>query len=475
VGDQVSFTVTGAGKDAGGVRQAISVTDWMVASSGHDLAGILQDLSAAADLVSGIDKYESELSKVVGTVAGNFGSSGNGYVQANYTTAGVATGTLPKLRMPAALRDSLDVVQGCQVTIKATPMWRFNKSAQPSVWVAADFILDNCPAPRVLSATSTDSTHVVVTFDHFIDVASLLASGAQFTFDNGLTIDNSGGTGAVLTAPNQVTLTTSTQTSAQAYVVTVATTIDDLRTGLDPAHNTATFAGFTAPATLIINEYNPNIAGSQDLVELLALNGGSVAGFTLYMDFTTAKRTKLADLPGNLVVATGDFLLVHLDPVPSPSPSPTSEFNVGNPSANPKTDCIAATCSATAWDVAANTSTGLSYSSRRLISLTGPGGAVMDAVAYTGESGGSAGNGAEIQAAIDGGFWTTPCDSSPCADNTTSGLKTTGFDTSAYDLKPSPSPIGTTVAGVSAQRTTSAAHSGKGDWIRKLSTWGAAN
>jgi hypothetical protein len=475
VGDLVRFTVTGASKDAGGTRQATSLMDWTVESSSHSLMSLLQDLSSATDLATAIDNYESELTRINGVVAGPFGSSGAGYVQATLDTAGVPTGAKVKLRLPIGLRDQLDVAQGCTVTVGPTPLGRFNTTVQPSAWVTSDIQLSTCPQMQVVSALATDSTHVAVTFDHFVEPGSLVASGGQFSFDNGLTVDNSGGTGAVLSAPNVVMVTTSSQSGSTVYTVTVGTTLNDLRQALDPAHNTAIFAGFTPPATLIINEYNPNISGSQDLVELLATNGGSVAGFTLYMDFSTAKRQHLADLPTNLVVTTGDFLLVHLNPPASPSPAPTTEFNIGNPSPSPQAQCTFSTCSLTAWDVAANDNQGLSYKSRRLITLVGPNGNVVDAVAYTGESGGSAGNGAELQAAIDGGFWTTACNSSPCADNTTMGLQSSGFDTSAFDLVPSPSPIGTTVAGVSAQRTTSIAHSGKTDWLRKGSTWGKAN
>jgi hypothetical protein len=478
VGDLVRFTVTGAGKDAGGTREATSLMDWTVESSSHSLLGLLQDLSAATDVATAIDNYESELIHINGVVAGPFGSSGAGYVQATLDTAGVPNGAKIKLRLPTGLRDQLDVAQGCTVTVDQTPLGRFNTTAQPTAWVApSDIQLSTCPQMQVVSALATDSTHVAVTFSTVVKPSSLVASGGQFSFDNGLTVDNSGGTGAVLTSLNVVTVTTSAQTGSTLYTVTVGTTLNDLRQQLDPAHTTTTFAGFTPPATLIINEYNPNIGGSQDLVELLATNGGSVAGFTLYMDFTAANRRHLADLPTNLVVTTGDFLLIHLDPPASPSPAPTTEFNIGNPSPSPQAQCTFSTCSNLAWDVAANDNLGLSYRSRRLITLVGPDGNVMDAVAYTGESGGSAGNGAELQAAIDGGFWSTACNASPCADNTntTGGLQSSGFDTSAFDLVPSPSPIGTTVAGVSAQRKTSILHSGKTDWQRKASTWGKAN
>ena len=476
VGDQVRFVVTGAGLNSGGVRQATAITTWSVVSSGHSRAALTQDLSAATDLVSQIDSYESELSTVSGTLSGSFAVAGAGYTQASLLTAGVATGKLPKLRVPVTLRDALDLTSGCVVTAGPTPMWKFSTTAEASAWVAGDVSITSCPAPQVLSAIATDATHVVVTFDRAIKAASLLANGSQFGFNGGLTVDNTSGTAATLTAPTKVVVITSAQTSATAYTVTVAASLTDtLNTGVDAAHNTATFTGFTGPAKLIINEFNANITNGLDLVELKVVSGGSVAGFKLYQDFTAAKRVALTDLPPNLVVATGEFIVVHLNvPAVQPTNPIITEFNIGNASGTPKADCTSASCVGTAWDVAATTSSSLPMT-RRLISIVGADNVVQDAVAYSKQTGGSAGNGVELQGAIDASLWVGPCGlGTPVSCGDAATVSAAPFDSIAYNVN-APA-LGTTIAGASAQRKNATQPSSAAtDWQTKAATWGADN
>jgi len=475
VGDQVRFVVTSAGTNSGGVPQATAITTWSVVSSGHSLTAITQNLSTAADLVSQLDSYDSELSTVSGTLSGAFANAGAGYTQASLVTAGIPTGKFPKLRVPVTLRDALDLTNGCVVTAGPTPMWKFTTTGEVSAWVAGDVNITSCPAPQVLSAIAPDTTHVVLTFDRIIKPASLLANGSQFTFNGGLTVDNTSGTAATLTAPTKVTVVTSAQTSATAYVVTVAASLTDTRnTGVDAAHNTATFSGFTGPAKLIINELNANISNGLDLVELKVVSGGSVAGFKLYQDFTVAKRVALTDLPSNLVVATGEFIVVHLNvPAVQPTMPIITEFNVGNVSATPKLDCTSPSCFA-AWDVAATTSNSLAMT-RRLISIVGADNVVQDAVAYSKQTGGANGNGVEIQAAIDASLWVGPCGlATPvsCGDGTM--VSAAPFDSIAYNVA---TPLlGTGIADSSAQRKNATQPSSAAtDWQTKASTWGADN
>ncbi len=475
VGDQVRFVVTGAGTNSGGVHQATAITTWSVVSSGHSLAALTQNLSAATDLVSQIDSYESELSTVTGTVSGSFAVAGAGYTQASLVTAGVTVPKLPKLRLPIALRDTLDLTNGCVVTAGPTPMWKFGTNAEASAWVASDVAITSCPAPQVLSALATDGTHVVLTFDRAIKAASLLANGSQFSLNGGLTVDNTSGTAATLTAPTKITVITSAQTAATAYIVTVAATLTDTRdTGVDVTHNTATFTGFTPPAKLIINELNANITGGLDLVELKVVSGGSVAGFKLYQDFTTAKRVALTDLPSNLVVATGEFILVHLNvPAVQPTMPIITEFNIGNASGTPKLDCTSPSCVA-AWDVAATSTNSLAMT-RRLISIVGADNVVQDAVAYSKQTGGSAGNGVEIQAAVDANLWVGPCGlGTPVSCGDAATLSTAPYDSIAYNVN-APA-LGTTIAGASAQRKNATQPSSAAtDWQTKASTWGMDN
>ena len=113
----------------------------------------------------------------------------------------------------------------------------------------------------------------------------MTADGSQFTFDQGLTAT------AATASGNTVTLTTSAQ-SAVTYTLTVAATVKDTYGSVvDPTAHTAMVVGFSTPATLVINEVNPNIGGSKDLVELLVTAGGSTNNFKLQQDVARRSRS----------------------------------------------------------------------------------------------------------------------------------------------------------------------------------------
>jgi hypothetical protein len=472
VGDKVTFTATGANVDAGGVSQITYLKDWAVASSGNDRSVVVQDLSSATDLVSNVAGYESELSTVTGTLIGSFSGSGNAYVAADFATAGLPGPTgVPKLRVPSALRDALDLSTGCALTIGPTPMWRYQTKAEVSAWVAGDVTITSCPAPRVVSAIATDLTHVDVTFDRAIKPSSLVADGSQLVV-SGLTIS-----AAMLSSTTVVTITTSTQTASTAYTVTVAASLTDgLGTGVDAAHNNAPFTGYVPPAKVIINELNANISGGSDLVELLVTQGGSLVGFKLYQDYSTAHHVLLATMPSNLVVTTGDFILVHLGVAPAATPAAGvlfNEFNVGNADGNPIAQCTATACVATAWDVGGIAAVGLPMT-RRIVSIVDGTGNVLDAIAYSNQTGGSSTfGGNELQAAINAGFWSPQCTNNPCGTDDTAAPGSTDFDSTAFNVK-APA-LGTTMSGVSAQRMGTTQPSSAASWHTVASSWGAAN
>ena len=151
-GDRVSFTITTMATVAS-LRQAASISGFSRLSAGNAFAGLVQDVSGAANLASGIDSYESELIRVVGTISGAFQASGSGYLAAPFNTAGV-TGSL-QLRVPSTLVASLSLAQGCQVTLNQVPMWRFNATAQVSGWVAGDLTAVSCAPTFTLIVSKT--------------------------------------------------------------------------------------------------------------------------------------------------------------------------------------------------------------------------------------------------------------------------------------------------------------------------------
>lgn len=65
------------------------------------------------------------------------------------------------------------------------------------------------------------------------------------------------------------------------------------------------------PAKLMINEVNPNIGSSRDLIELLVKKSGQLRGFTIEQGLSSS--VILATLPA-LKVSAGDIIVVHLNP-----------------------------------------------------------------------------------------------------------------------------------------------------------------
>ncbi len=208
-----------------------------------------------------------------------------------------------------------------------------------------------------------------VTFDRNIRASSVLANGSQFTFNQGLVAT------AATVSGNTVTVTTGAQGAGTSYTVTVAGTVTDLAgTGLG-ATKTANFFGYQAPATLLINEVQPSMTNSADLVELLVVNGGSTNGFTLVQDIATP--LVLATLP-NVTVATGDIIVVHLRAAAAAGAAPASELTSKD---QYPMETYAANYN-TAWDFHSESATNAITFSNRILILKDAAGAVKDAVPF---------------------------------------------------------------------------------------------
>ncbi|OJT21916.1 hypothetical protein BO221_24495 [Archangium sp. Cb G35] len=357
VGDRVYLRATEK-KTVNGLVQVSQVdpSSFFLLSEGTPVEFLRNDVSTV-DLAAnyGAD-HESELISISGTVAGPFAPGGTGNVSAYFVTVGnPITHNNLRLRMTTTLQDSLDVAQNCSITVRS-PLWRFvnggTTQAQPSVWAAEDISVLSCPAPKVVSALPATPTQLVVTFDRRIDPASVLANGSQFTFTNGLSAS------AATVSGREVRLTTVFQSSGTSYQVTAATSLKDTYgKALDSTATTATFIGYQTTAVLLLNEVNPSLSGGRDLIELLAVSGGSVNQITVVADGSPAQV--LATLP-NVTVAAGDIIVVHLAPsatfdAPASETLGKSEF--------PK--AMYGTNYDTAWDFRGG-STGLSFANRVL-------------------------------------------------------------------------------------------------------------
>jgi hypothetical protein len=308
-----------------------------------------------------------------------------------------------------------------------------------------------------------DANTVRVKFTRNIKPSTFMSDGSQFTINNGLTVSSATLSGRF------VDLVTSAQTPGTQYTVTAANSLHDLLdVPLDAAHLTAMFGGFVVPAKLVINEVNPNISGSHDLIELRVVQAGGTGGIVIQQDFVS--KTLLATLPA-AIVAVDDIIVVHLNP----AAGITSETMT-------KTDCpMANGCYDGAWDFVDATkatpgTTGITFSDRLLV-VVAPDGSYQDAVAFTTSGASPSGFPTELQALQAAGLWMpADCgggDGTLCTYTTTPSAETisvqwkTGIDatTGTSVSRKNPTPPGTLVQ----------THS-NADWYAPgASSFGAAN
>ncbi|NTX62975.1 chitobiase/beta-hexosaminidase C-terminal domain-containing protein [Myxococcus sp. CA051A] len=322
-GDWVGVRVLNVRTGNGLRRATIDPSSYTVFARDFPVQTLAQDVSAI-DLPMALENFESELISLRGVISGPFSASGTDHLQAPLTTVGVpANSSIAaqlRLRMVATVNDSLELVQGCDVSL-TSPLWRFgtvSASTQPSLWVPEQLTAQTCPPPKVLGAFALSSTTVLVRFDRRLDAGSLLGSGAQITIP-GLSV-----TGATLQSPKEVVVTTPPQTPRGSYSVQVAATLRDLKgDGVQAPNNTASFRGFATPARLRITEVAPNMSFNRDLVELVVLQSGPVTGMTLMQD---GGSEPLATFP-DVEVQAGDVLVMHLNPDPVGEAGPRSELS----------------------------------------------------------------------------------------------------------------------------------------------------
>ncbi|NUO47424.1 MAG: hypothetical protein HOV80_01065 [Polyangiaceae bacterium] len=440
VGDEVDLTVTDVATSAS-LKQVTALTGFSVVSSNNSIAPLVADVNNATDLVTNLDAYAARVITLDADIDVAFTAAGAPQVAAVITTMGVDDPNL-RLRMPETVRAAYDLQPGCAVTLDYGVMWRFNAVAQPSALQPSDLTLVLCPAPTVVSAIALSSTSVQVTFDRTLDAASVQA--ADFTFNNGLTAQNVSVSGAT------VTVTTSAQAGG-TYTVTAANLDDVLGSPVVAPNNTAMFSGFVSAANLVINEINPNITGSTDLVELLVTGAGSTNGITLLQDGTNVET--IATLP-DVNVAAGDLIVIHITPAAATGAAPSSELTS-------KTQFANASFSANydnAWDFHGGT-TGLT-NNNRVIRLEAPGGVVLDAVPFAITSGTPpAAFPGDLQALQAAGFWLPAnCGGAPC------------------DYVSTPTAIGVSVlyTGVGNSATTNSVQRKLGFDTMQASDWNAA-
>jgi len=203
-GDRVSFTVTRISSPTPATHWAAEVSGYVRTATGASVGALLQDVSGASDLVSGLLGYEHELVTLTATITGDFGAGGVGFLQAPIATAALPADPLLRVRIPIDVRTALGLRNGCRFTINATPMWRFDVTAQASVWSVRDASGVTCPSPVV--DAGTDVPRDTGTPDPGDDRVWVLRVGDGVTPLSGAAVPVSiesynGGTGTPLSAP----------------------------------------------------------------------------------------------------------------------------------------------------------------------------------------------------------------------------------------------------------------------------------
>ena len=219
-------------------------------------------------------------------------------------------------------------------------------------------------------------------------------------------------------------------------------------------------SGMAQQATLMLNEINPNISSSHDLIELIAVNGGSVNGFTIQQGITSS--VTLATLP-QVNVAAGDIIVIHLTPATATGAAPGSEIVSKNEYAN-----AAYTANYdNAWDFHGGT-TGLTYSNRVLL-VKDSAGTVQDAVAFTNNGGAPAAFPGDVTTIQGQNLWhPSDCGGSPCSYATAPTVEAISVNWQGSSTTPN---------GNTAQRISSVDTDMNSDWTSapQAQTWGALN
>ncbi|MCB0878328.1 MAG: hypothetical protein KDC46_05030 [Thermoleophilia bacterium] len=291
----------------------------------------------------------------------------------------------------------------------------------------------------VASATSTSQTTVML---HFNDGPTNTAGdGSQFTIP-GLVVINAAQSG------NDITLTTTAQVANRSYTVKYASTLVG---GHRPAPTDDVFTGTGPVAQLQLTEVNANVTGSDDLVELRALTGGSISGARIGTTFYGYSGSML-DLP-DINVAANDIILVH-------GGAPTGVVT----ETSGTSECTDSACVNGAWDVRETSSLSLTSA---LLGVEDADGDLMDAVAFrvaAATSDASLAIDMLMEAQLDGLWLPADCGGSDCD----TGAE---YDSVSIDW----SGTSTSATGASMRRTWGVDNDQAGDWSLGTSSWGLVN
>lgn len=310
-GDVVALDVAETAVVSGQHRvTALDAGSYARLGTGAPAASLAQDVSTV-DVVAMLDALESELVQASLTLTTDVtGPCGAGHACAQATSGGVpAASTMLRFRTLPSVVAARGLRSGCAIRVGPTPMWRFLADAQPSAFTAGEVTVSSCPAFRLLSASATAATTVVLTFDAAVDPASVTPT--SFTLTGGATVS------AASVAGTSITLTTSALTSGASYTVTVATSARDVGgTAISTTARAATFSYVTGSGThLVINEVDYDSVGTDtsEFVEIFnpTSAGVSLAGHTLVLvNGSGGTSYSVIDLSSAGTLPAGGYLVI---------------------------------------------------------------------------------------------------------------------------------------------------------------------
>jgi hypothetical protein len=323
VGQRVSLRATDLSDASVPPRrhEVLAITGWTVVSSGNDVSTLVQDVGSV-DLVTMLDAYASELIETEFEIRGIYRAAGTGYSLIPIDTPGLSGSDALGLRVPSSIITALDLELGCTYLVSGAPLWRNDGVAQVSVFDPSEVMTVVCEPPVPSIADSLNQRTIVVRFSRVLDMASVMASGAQFT------VEHSSGSSVAVTAAAvrgmyAVVTTGADLLPGQFYTVRVASSVRDTGgMGVPAAMSSLMIEGYTPH--LVINEIDYDQPGSdaREFVELHnpGLTALPLTGLTFYVldidttTHTTSVRGMVALVPNSAAVtelAPGGFMIVR--------------------------------------------------------------------------------------------------------------------------------------------------------------------
>jgi hypothetical protein len=535
-GDQVSFTATTIANAAGtaGTGSQFRVTalsDYSRSATATPLTGLVQDLSAATDVVSALGSYESELVTITGTVSEDFVSAGEPHRRARLVTAGLDDAGLVA-RLPDTIITSLSIRVGCVLTIGPSPLWRFDGSAQVMGYDEADVTVVSCPAVPVVAAGAIAITEIGFTFAgsdddlEFIELLNttgaaidlsgcvLTDAGSSVLTLSGLTVAANdravvGGTASESTADavlpsgfglggdDAITLTCGTVVvdTVDWGAAPFPTGTDDVSMQLSPTASTATANDDGANWCLtptgntygtmdrlgtpgLVNPACPVIAAGAEvrINEVNAnISGGCdlvelrvISGGSLAGFQVRQHDGAIVTFPAGFMVATNDLIVVHATGMSATCNGGGTTVPADETSAP---NAVPASSVSSNFDGAFDfySADGGITASTNVITVVDPTSVIIDAVLLADAATGTAAVSQEAAAATvaAAGEWTTPAGTVPAG-----GFVDDDFRANAVlDLNGT----GTAAAGESIRRTDNLDTDHTGGWAQGASTFGAIN